>query len=114
MPALLPMLVTTAHFMLVADTVPKLNYEPSCKAAVAAAALPGRDEESCKRDEEAARTTLEKIWTQFDAADRIRCLRLTSLGGAPSYVELLTCFEMSRDVRTMPHETGNDVKPIER
>lgn len=114
MPALLPMLVATANFMLVADTVPKLNYEPSCKAAVAAAALPGRDEKSCKRDEEAARTTLEKIWTRFDTADRTRCLRLTSLGGAPSYVELLTCLDMSRDVKNIPRDTGNDDKPIER
>lgn len=114
MPALLPMLLATSHFMLVADAVPKLNYEPSCKAAVAAAALPGRDEDSCKRDEEAARTTLEKIWTQFAAADRTRCLRLTSLGGAPSYVELLTCLEMSRDVKSMPRETDGDQKSIER
>jgi len=113
MPALLPMLMATSHILLVADNVPKLNYEPSCKAAVAAAALPGRDEESCRRDEETARATLEKIWTQFNAADRTRCLRLTTLGGAPSYVELLTCLEMSRDVKTMP-EMGGEGQSIER
>ncbi|HVZ51323.1 MAG TPA: hypothetical protein VG986_05115 [Pseudolabrys sp.] len=102
MAKLLPMLVAVAPYVLVADDVPKLNYEPSCKAAVTAAALPGRDEESCKRDEETARATLEKVWSQFDGADRKRCLSLTSLGGAPSYVELLTCLEMSRDVKNMP------------
>ena len=93
--------------------MPKLNYEPSCKAAVTAAALPGRDEESCKRDEETARATLEKIWSQFDAADRQRCLSLTTLGGAPSYVELLTCVEMSRDVKSMP-DRSTDGQQIER
>lgn len=113
MPALLPMLMAASHIVLVADTVPKLNYEPSCKAAVAAAALPGRDEESCKRDEETARATLEKTWTQFNGADRTRCLRLTSLGGAPSYVELLTCLQMSRDLKNMPDKTGEGQR-IER
>jgi hypothetical protein len=110
---LLPMLVAFSPLVLVADNVPKLNYEPSCKAAVTAAALPGRDEESCKRDEEAARTTLDKLWTQFDGADRKRCLSLTSLGGAPSYVELLTCLEMSRDVKNMP-DRSTDGQQIQR
>jgi hypothetical protein len=111
---LLPMLVAAAPLVLVADnSVPKLNYEPSCKAAVTAAALPGRDEESCKRDEETARATLEKIWNQFAAADRQRCVSLTSLGGAPSYVELLTCVEMSRDAKTMP-DRSTDGERIER
>ena len=110
---LLPLLVAVSPLVLVADTVPKLNYEPSCKAAVTAAALPGRDEESCKRDEETARATLEKIWSQFDSADRQRCLSLTTLGGAPSYVELLTCVEMSRDVKSMP-DRSTDGQQIER
>ena len=110
---LLPMLVAVSPLVLVADNVPKLNYQPSCKAAVTAAALPGRDEESCKRDEETARATLDKIWSQFDGADRKRCLSLTSLGGAPSYVELLTCLEMSRDVKSMP-DHSTDGQQIQR
>lgn len=112
-PKLLPLLLAAWPLVLVADTVPKLNYHPSCKAAVTTAALPGRDEESCNRDEETARATLEKIWTQFDAADRTRCLSLTQLGGAPSYVELLTCLEMSRDVKNIP-DAGTNGQRIER
>lgn len=114
MPALLPMLLASSHIMLVANnTVPKLNYEPSCKAAVTTAAISSRDEESCKRDEETARATLEKIWIQFAADDRSRCLRLTNLGGAPSYVELLTCLEMSRDAKSLP-DNGGKSQRIER
>jgi len=113
MAALLPILLATSHIVLAADTVPKLNYEPSCKAAVATAAIGSRDESACKRDEEAARAKLEQVWSQFKADDQQRCVRLTSLGGSPSYVELLTCLEMSRDASGMPDNGGRSQR-IER
>jgi hypothetical protein len=104
MPALLPVFLATSRILLVADDVPKLNYEPSCRAAVATAAIASRDLESCKKDEEQARTSLTKVWTKFSADQRGHCVRLTSLGGPPSYVELLTCLEMARDSSTMRDE----------
>ena len=102
MPALLPTLLATSHIVLAADTVPKLNYEPSCRAAVETSAIAGRDENSCKRDEEAARDSLVKVWTQYSTVQRTHCVKLTSLGGPPSYVELLTCLEMAKDASTQP------------
>jgi hypothetical protein len=104
MAALLPILLATSHIVLAADTVPKLNYEPSCRAAVATAAIASRDENSCKRDEETARTRLDQVWTQYTTVQRAHCVQLTSLGGPPSYVELLTCLEMAKDSSTMPEE----------
>lgn len=113
MPALLPMLLATSHILLVADTVPKLNYEPSCRAAVTSGSIAGRDENACKRDEETARTKLVEIWSQFTATQRAHCVQLTSLGGSPSYVEVLTCLEMARDAATMPDD-GNTMRGIGR
>jgi hypothetical protein len=104
MPALLPMLLATSHLVLAADTVPKLNYEPSCRAAVESSAIASRDENSCKQDEETARATLGKVWTQYTTVQRAHCVQLTSLGGPPSYVELLTCLEMAKASVTMPEE----------
>ena len=104
MPALLPILLATSHIMLAADTVPKLDYEPSCRPAVESSAIASRDENSCNQDEETARATLGKVWTQYTTAQRRDCVQLTSLGGPPSYVEVLTCLEMAKDASTMPEE----------
>jgi hypothetical protein len=92
--------------------VPKLNVEPSCRAAADAAAmgaLPGantRDLGSCMRDENEARDTLAKEWSQFAAKDQQRCVRETQIGGSPSYVELLVCLEMIRDAGQDPLPMG--------
>ena len=114
MPALLPILLATSHIVLVADTVPKLNYEPSCRAAVATAAIGSRDESACNRDEETARTKLDQVWTQYTPLQRTHCVQLTTLGGSPSYVELLTCLEMAKDASTMPDEMPIKGGQIER
>jgi hypothetical protein len=81
MPALLPILLATSHILLAANTMPNLNYGPSCRAGVATAS---RDMASCKKDEEVARATLDKVWTQYTTAQRRDCVQLTSLGGPPS------------------------------
>ena len=82
-----------------ADNVPILKVEPSCKAAGAAGLMLGRTAESCLNDEKAAREDLVKSWSSFSADDKSHCLSMISTGGAPSYVELLSCLEMSRDAK---------------
>jgi hypothetical protein len=56
--------------------------------------------DSCVNDEKSAREQLLKEWAQFPAADRTNCTQETE-HFAPSYVELLECLEMYRDVKTM-------------
>jgi hypothetical protein len=102
MPALLPMLALSAHVVLVADKVPQLSFEQSCRAAVEAAATPNRDENACLADERQAKAKLEQEWTKFTAAQRQHCTRLSTTGGPPSYVELLTCVEMSQAAEQLP------------
>lgn len=105
MPALLPVILTASQLMLVSD-VPTLNVEPSCKAANSAAVTPNRDENACMNDERRAREALKDQWDQFSTASQTRCLDLSHRGGHPSYVELLTCLQMAKDVKQLPPGDG--------
>ena len=82
-----------------ADNVPTLKVEPSCKAAGAAGLMLGRTADSCMNDEKAAREDLVKNWSSFSGDDKTHCLSMVQTGGGPSYVELLSCLEMSRDAK---------------
>ncbi len=114
MPALLPILFVGSQLVLVADAVPEFKLEPSCRAA-ASAGMPGRDENACRRDEQDARGKLKQQWSEFSAAERAHCVRLSAVGGSPSYVELLTCLELAKQSAALPPEsklgTGNVTKP---
>ena len=113
MSALLQLIATGANLVLVADRIPELKYEPSCRAAMQAAAMPTRNENACLQDEKAAKTKLQQEWGQFTAEQKSHCVRLSTTGGFPSYVELLTCVEMSKAASNLP--AGSSVKPrVER
>jgi acetyl-CoA acetyltransferase len=106
MPALLPFLLLSSHIVLVADPIPKLDTGPSCKSAGAAAVMGGnhgtRTAAACEQDEKDAYTKLEQVWGTFNGAEQARCVRLSTLGGSPSYVELLTCLEMAKAAKQLP------------
>jgi hypothetical protein len=95
-------LILGAQLLLIADKVPELKVEPSCRAAMKATVGPGnRNENACIQDEKAARSALEKEWGQFTADQKSHCMRLLNAGGSPSYVELLTCVEMGKAVKDL-------------
>jgi hypothetical protein len=81
--------------------VPKFDVERTCRPAAAATTLPGRDSSACQRDEQDARSKLQNDWTQYSSAERSRCAGFVSTGGAPSYVELLTCLEMDKQAKEL-------------
>jgi hypothetical protein len=85
------------------DRVPEYNINPTCAALQSAevASIGGRNVEVCRRTELQAREQLQRQWAQFTAADRSRCIETSSAGGIPSYVELITCLEIARDVRAL-------------
>ena len=85
-----------------ADDVPKLDFAKSCRAGVAA--YPGGGgNKACIRDEQQARKTLVSQWSRFSPQSRTRCTNMvTDMVGAQSYVELLTCLQMARDVKSLP------------
>jgi len=106
MPALLPVILTASHLVMAAQDVPRLNVEPSCRAAATdSRGHPGdRTAAACLQDERQARGKLQKEWTTYSGADHARCLRLSNQGGTPSYVELLTCLQIAKESRQLPGE----------
>jgi hypothetical protein len=103
--ALLPIFLTVSHIVLVADSVPKFDVERTCRAAVGEAGVPGGDSAECQRDEQDARSKLGKDWSQYSASQRSQCDGLVTTGGAPSYVELLTCLEMAKQAKELPDDS---------
>lgn len=106
-------LALASHFVVAAaDKVPALNLEPSCRGA-AQVAVPGADgklpsaaemRETCLTKERAARDQLTQQWKNFAGDHRTSCVRSTSAGGIPSYIELLTCLEIADQARKLPDE----------
>jgi hypothetical protein len=81
-----------------ADTPPKLNMTPTCNAASSYAGLADRDKTACMSDENDALGALKKNWPQYPSAAKTDCVGMVKTGGPPSYVELLSCLEMMKDV----------------
>jgi len=88
-----------------ADTMPNLDIDPSCRAA-ASRSTSTNYLEVCRATEQKARDELVQLWPRLTSADKSECLPLVRLGGKPTYTELLTCLEMSHDVRTMRARGG--------
>jgi hypothetical protein len=106
MPMLLfPLLVAAPLAVPVAGAgPPTFDVNVTCRRAAESAVAPGRTSEGCKSDEMTARATVAKNWADYAGADRERCTRTASLGGPPSYVDLLTCLEMSKSVKSLPKD----------
>jgi hypothetical protein len=81
-----------------ADSAPKFDIARECRSEGGSKAV----QEKCAEAEAEARDQLQPLWVQSGAADRANCVGETSMDGTPSYVELLTCLEMARDVKKSP------------
>lgn len=79
----------------IADSVPKFDIARECRSEGGTKAVLER----CATDEAEARDQLQPQWVQFSAHDKAACISETSMDGTPSYVELLICLEMARDVK---------------
>ena len=97
--------VVAATVFVAVDQVPNWNVAPSCRVSVSKTSPLG-DMEVCMSNERAARDQLVKEWEKFTPADKAHCLRLATLGGEPSYTDLLTCLELERDARTLREKEG--------
>jgi hypothetical protein len=74
-----------------ADDLPTYNLSPSCRSETTSQA----GDQGCLKDEQRAKDTLLQQWSEFSPVDRANCLSVEEAGGAPSYVELLTCLQMA-------------------
>ena len=83
----------------VADVVPTINVERTCKESAAADQAAKLDlaqpVEKCMSDENAAKAQLAVIWSNYSASIRNRCTQEATLIGTGSYVDLLTCMQMT-------------------
>jgi hypothetical protein len=85
--------------------VPTFDVEPSCRAAASAGGS-SADLSVCLREEQQARAQFVRLWPEFTAAETARCLPLSTLGGQPTYTELLTCLELVRDASKLRSKSG--------
>jgi hypothetical protein len=93
-----------------ADTVPTYNVDPGCRAAASRAKTPDYFN-ACLKDEEAARQKIVQQWSQFGDKAKSECLPVSSLGGQPTYTELLTCLEMTRDALNLRKNNTSPAPP---
>ena len=85
-----------------ADEVPNYDVRKSCKTDLQQYPS-AQSATGCLADEQNARTTLVSQWTQFAPESRSRCTQMVSDPAGPqSYVELLTCLQMAKDVKGLP------------
>ncbi len=86
-------------FTPISEAVPKLNVEATCRGSVEAdkamgLALP-QSFDKCMSDENSAREQLGPIWSSYSAAVRSQCEGEATNVGEASYVDLLTCLQMT-------------------
>jgi hypothetical protein len=75
-----------------ADEPPAFDIAKNCRAEVVGSLETAG---SCTKDETDAKNELTKRWSQFSASSKKSCIGEAEIGGDVSYVELLTCLEMT-------------------
>jgi hypothetical protein len=120
--ALLAIVLSSNFVVAIANDVPRYDVEPGCLGA--AKQMEGRlgpdtsnlsvQERAarCVKTEEDARTKLIAIWSEVEGADRSACIGSTSSGGRPSYVELLVCLGIKREVRKIRSNPTATTPPV--
>ena len=90
----------------VGDRMPVINVEKTCKDSFAADKAGGivlaQPLENCLRDENDAKQQLDPVWLTYPAPLRERCEKEATLLGEGSYVDLLTCIQMSDPAKITP------------
>jgi hypothetical protein len=99
-----PMALGSQVIGALADEVPIFDVAATCRAesqrdpgaGVAAA---------CMADEQRARDVLVGQWAQFTPESKTTCMQTeTDISGVRSYVELLTCLQIAKEVKSLPKE----------
>jgi hypothetical protein len=89
-------------FVAVAQEVPTLNVGQLCRAEGKAAPELAQ---ACMADEKKARDDLVRQWAQFAPDSKARCTQMaTGITGVQSYVELLTCLQMTKYEKSLPKQ----------
>jgi hypothetical protein len=94
--------------------VPTINLQNGCRAAAAELIATFGNQtndpyDGCMSDEQAGRDQLVKDWDSFPALAKRFCVQPKAY--LPSYVEWLTCLELTRDVMKMRKEASQAAGP---
>ena len=92
-------ILATLSPVALSDTVPKFDIAKECRYEGGYTS----DIDRCSRDEATALEQLKNEWGRFVATDKSTCMKEVTITDFASYVELLTCLEMTSDVRTEDH-----------
>ena len=115
MPPLGTLVVGSQLLIAVAGGVPTIDLKNTCgHAAGLQTTTTQNDIDICLKDEQEARAAIIKEWAKFSAADKSYCLQMATTGYLPSYVELITCLEMSTFAKTVPAQTPSRTKRQQR
>src|ERR1019366_4379342 len=88
------------------ERVPVFDVAPSClQAREYAGVNRNLTYQGCMKDENDARAELVRKWTYFNAGDRKDCVA-QGASPMPSYVEILTCLEMSEEANALYNPDG--------
>lgn len=97
-------LLGSQPLLQISDRVPSLNVEALCKETSAVdkamALSEAQNVSDCMRDELAAQQQLSELWGNAPGSVREQCEREATVAGVASYVDLLTCVQMSPDMTT--------------
>lgn len=95
-----------------ADTVPNLDVEKTCRSAqVADSSVNDRASyDGCLRSEKDAKQQAEKNWGHYSPSAKRQCEAQFKAGGYPSYVEMITCLELASG--TVPTGNANDTTAV--
>jgi len=78
-----------------ADELPAFDIARNCNEETAGSITGPKP---CSKDETDAKNQLAKSWSSYSASQKKECVGESSVGGERSYVELLTCLEMAKEV----------------
>jgi hypothetical protein len=88
-------MLATLSPIVVSESLPRFDIAKECRFENESSNAFDR----CSHDEADALQQLEVEWPQFVSADRASCFTSATVGGFASYVDMLVCLEMARDVR---------------
>jgi hypothetical protein len=96
------MVLVTQPIVALADDVPTFDVAATCRAE--AQGDPGAGvAATCMAQEQKARETLVSQWAQFVPQSRTNCTQ-EQFGATRSYVELLTCLQIAKEVKSLPKQ----------
>jgi hypothetical protein len=98
--------VLGSQVLIAAAGLPSIDLQKLCHSSERTMGGGSEDSiktfDSCMSDEQEAREQLLKNWMTYPSSDKALCMH--EMDYLPSYVEWITCTEMSKDLRRIRNE----------